>query len=196
MFKPNQPISVIRNQPSSFMPKLFIIMGVSGTGKTTIARHIADKFGVSFLDADDFHSKEAKQYMAANKPLTDEMRKPWVEAILKALKLYFQQDKSVVLAYSGLKSSHRALFRDLPFICHFFCLIGDKAIITSRLSQRKNHFFSSELLDSQFEAMELPKKEEDDVSLVQIEHPLTTITQDINNRIQNIIEKANHEKSF
>ncbi len=174
------------------LPMLFIVMGVSGTGKSTLAKEIADDFSISYLDADDFHSEQAKKHMAANKPLTDAMRKPWLVKILTHLHLLYQQDQSVVLAYSGLKAEHRTLFRGLPFGCYFFCLSGNKKLIASRMSQRAGHFFSPELLDSQFEAMEFPKANEADVSVVNIDRSFIAISTEINKRIDEIREKIKH----
>ena len=171
---------------------LFIVMGVSGTGKSSLAKEVADEFSITFLDADDFHSEQAKNHMADNKPLTDDMRKPWLKAIITQLQSLYQQGKPVVLAYSGLKAEHRALFRELSFGCHFFCLTGDKNLIASRMSQREGHFFSPELLDSQFEAMEFPKANETDVSVVNIDRSFIAISTEINKRIDEIREKINH----
>ena len=173
-------------------PMLFIVMGVSGSGKSSLAKEVADEFSITFLDADDFHSEQAKKHMAANKPLTDDMRKPWLKAIITHLQSLYLQGKSVVLAYSGLKAEHRKLFRELSFGCHFFCLTGDKKLIASRMSQREGHFFSPELLDSQFDAMEFPSLNETDVSVVHIDRPFIVISTEINNRIDEIREKLNH----
>ena len=174
-------------------PRLFIIMGVSGTGKSTLAKQMADEFGYVFVDADDFHSEQAKKHMAANQPLTDEMRQPWLSSILSHLHSLYQQEKSVVLAYSGLKSAHRELFRGLSFLCHFFCLIGDKAIITKRIIQRQGHFFSPALLDSQFEAMEFPQHDEVDVNIINIDRSFLLVANEINKIVKETVERRNND---
>ncbi|WP_041737107.1 gluconokinase [Colwellia psychrerythraea] len=176
------------------LPYLFIVMGVSGTGKSSLAKQISDEFSLVFIDADDFHSAEAKKHMAANKPLTDEMRSPWLSSITDHLVLLSQQGQSIALAYSGLKSVHRNLFRDLPFYCHFFYLIANKNVIANRISQRKNHFFSSDLLDSQFEAMEPPLLSELDVSTINIERPFVLVADEINKLTKQITRKKNNAK--
>jgi len=170
-------------------PSLFIVMGVSGTGKSSLAKKLANELLFTFIDADDFHSEQAKKHMAENKPLTDEMRKPWLAAILAHLQSLSQQGKSVALAYSGLKSAHRALFRQLSFHCHFFYLLGDKSVIAKRIAQRESHFFSAELLDSQFVAMEPPLPDEEDVSVINIERPFLSVTDEIINLAHLIISK-------
>ena len=173
--------------------RLFIVMGVSGTGKSTLAKQMADEFGHVFVDADDFHSEQAKKYMADNQPLTDEMRLPWLSSILKHLQSLYHQEQSVVLAYSGLKSAHRELFRNVGFICHFFCLIGDKAIISKRITQRQGHFFSPALLDSQFAAMEFPQHDEVDVNIINIDRPFLLVANEINNIVKETVELGNND---
>jgi gluconokinase len=170
-------------------PILFIVMGVSGTGKSSLAKKMATELSMTFLDADDFHSAEAKKHMAANKPLTDEMRMPWLANIIAHLNSLHQQGKSVSLAYSGLKLAHRQQFRELPFYCHFFCLNGKKEVIAKRMSQRESHFFSADLLDSQFEAMEKPLLNERGISAINIEQPYLLVANEIINIAQVITKK-------
>lgn len=172
-------------------PQLFIVMGVSGSGKSSLAKHMAHAFDLIFIDADDFHSVEAKKYMADNNPLTDEMREPWVESIITHLNLLYRRGESVVLAYSGLKLAHRTLFRGLYFYSHFFYLIGDKSVIENRIVQREDHFFSPALLDSQFEAMEPPLLSEPGVSQININRPFLSVANEMNKLAQQIIRKIN-----
>ncbi|ALO35505.1 carbohydrate kinase [Colwellia sp. MT41] len=177
-------------QPSRL--RLFIVMGVSGSGKSTLAKKMAEELALTFIDADDFHSEQAKKHMADNKPLTDEMRIPWLTTIIAKLNCLHQQGKSVALAYSGLKSAHRDLFRTLPFYCHFFYLIGDQAVIAKRISQRENHFFSPALLASQFAAMESPLLREQDISSVNSDRPFLLVADEINKLAQLITRKINN----
>jgi gluconokinase len=166
------------NNKQQFMPKLrlFIVMGVSGSGKTVIGRKLAKALNkplskqanFEFIDADDFHSPQAKQQMAANLPLDDEMRKPWVASIMSKLIDLHEDNKSVVLAFSGLKHQHRQCFRSLNFQCHYYYLLTDMSTIKSRMLNRKDHFFKPELLASQFEAMEELKSEEHDVTKIDV----------------------------
>ncbi len=152
--------------------KLFIIMGVSGSGKTVIGKKLAKelnkKSDFEFIDADDFHSTKAKQQMAANIPLNDAMRKPWIEAIIVKLNDLNKQNKNVVLAFSGLKKKHRECFRILNFHCHYYYLFADIKTIRSRMTTRKNHFFSAELLASQFRSMEEVESDENDITKLDI----------------------------
>jgi gluconokinase len=149
-------------------PKLFIVMGVSGSGKTVIGKKLAkdlnEQAEFEFLDADDFHSLEAKQRMAANLPLDDTMREPWILSIMNKLVELNQKNINVVLAFSGLKLQHRKRFRTLNFQCHYYYLLADVSVIESRLLTRKNHFFSAKLLSSQFLAMQEIDSNEKDVT--------------------------------
>ncbi|KGJ93116.1 gluconokinase [Colwellia psychrerythraea] len=183
-------------QLSKTRPYLFIVMGVSGTGKSSVAKHISDEFSWCYVDADDFHSPQAKKHMAENKPLTDEMRTPWLLSITEHLVLLSLQGHSVALAYSGLKSTQRNLFRELPFYCHFFSLVASKDVIAKRISQRKNHFFPLALLDSQFAAMEPPLPSEQDVSVIDIERPLELVANELTKLAKQIIRKKNNEQIF
>jgi len=152
--------------------RLFIIMGVSGSGKTVIGKRLAKELNTKtdfeFIDADDFHSPKAKQQMAENLPLDDAMRQPWIKAIIVKLNDLNKQNKNVVLAFSGLKKKHRECFRMLDFHCHFYYLFADINTIRSRMMMRKNHFFSAELLASQFRAMEAVASDEYDITQLDV----------------------------
>lgn len=146
---------------------LFIVMGVSGSGKTAVGKRLTRDLNkqtdFEFIDADDFHSPAAIQRMAANFPLDDAMRAPWVAAIMNKLVELNENNKNVVLAFSGLKHQHRQCFRNLNYHCHYYYLSADMDVIRSRMKNRKNHFFKSELLVSQFSAMEEINTDELDV---------------------------------
>lgn len=167
------------NQNPISQRKLFIVMGVSGSGKTVIGQKLAVDFGkkaaFQFLDADDFHSPEAKQRMAANLPLDDSMRKPWVAAIMNKLVELDKQQMNVVLAFSGLKHQHRECFRTLGFQCHFYYLTADINIIKSRMEKRRNHFFKPELLASQFNDMQAIQLNESDTVKIDVSGTLEQV---------------------
>jgi len=135
-------------------PLLVVVMGVSGTGKTTLATEIANTLDMTFIDADSLHSQAAIQQMSQGIALTDEQRIPWIERICSQLNQFETQGKSCVLAYSGLKRQHRQLiFSAYHHTCGIL-LNTDQAIIEKRLQARKNHFMSPLLLSSQIAAME------------------------------------------
>lgn len=146
------------------MPAL-IILGVSGSGKTTVARGLAQHYGYEFLDADDFHSAEAKAQMASGVPLTDAQREPWVAALAHALQTNEQEGRSSVLAFSGLRAAHRQALRDSGVPMRFVFLHAEQAQVAARLTDRTGHFMPADLLASQYEALQLPTDEPDVISV-------------------------------
>lgn len=151
-------------------------MGVCGSGKSTVAKSVADHFGYRFLDADDYHSDEAKLRMSSGIPLTDEMRKPWVRSICGHLRQLSYLDVSCTLAFSGLRKEHRQKLRDTGHNVVFLFLNGDKATIRKRMQSRPGHFMPAKLLDSQFDALERPSCESD-VHSIDIDPPLDKVTE-------------------
>lgn len=153
------------------LPKLIIVMGVSGCGKSTVGKQLAEDLGYQFIEADDFHSVTAKQQMANGIPLTDAEREPWLQRLTQHLiqpsTQHSIQGKLVdsVLAYSGLRRRHRQLFRELGFSTLFIHLTAEMDIISQRMSQREGHFMPESMLASQFSAMELPEAEPDMITL-------------------------------
>jgi len=154
---------------------LVIVMGVSGTGKSTIAKTVAEQLGFEFLEADDFHSEQAKQAMGNNIPLTEALRAPWIVTLCKQLSSLHQQGKQVVMAYSGLKSKHRDCFRALDYHCHYYYLQAEQSTVSTRITQRKGHFFNADLLASQYAAMEAPKPHETDITSIDATKSITDI---------------------
>ena len=152
-------------QSIDLYPKLIVVMGVSGCGKSTIAQELAQHLLIPFLDADDFHSTEAKSLMFSGIPLTDEMRIPWVKKIKNYLVNSHSNDHGVVLAFSGLKKQHRNMLRMLNFDISYFHLHAPFKDIHHRLDKRQNHFFCSKLSASQYEALESTVNESDVIEI-------------------------------
>lgn len=153
------PNKIVSNPESQ--TNLIIVMGVSGSGKSTLAKALADNYGYVYLDADDFHSDAARAQMARKIPLTDEQRAPWIALLKQRLQESAKTQSHSVLAFSGLKQKHRDQLRDAGLRTVFLFLNSDKATIQTRLSHRENHFMAPELLDSQFDSLEIPKHEPD-----------------------------------
>ena len=145
--------------------RVAVVMGVSGSGKTTLARALADAWGANFLDADDFHSDQAKALMAAGEPLTDAMREPWVARIVADLQRRVADGARVTLAFSGLRRQHRDMLRAAGLPLRFIFLRGEAALIGERMRARSGHYMPVSLLDSQFAALEEPIAEADVVVL-------------------------------
>ncbi len=133
------------------------IMGVSGSGKTTIGKILSQKTGYPFYDADDFHSLENKSKMNAGIPLTDEDRWPWLDSINHFV-VEANKKKSVILVCSALKKSYRKRLSEMiEDNSRWFFLDGDFNTILDRLNNRGDHYMPASLLQSQFDALEIPQ---------------------------------------
>ena len=136
------------------MATIYIVMGVSGVGKTTLGKAIAQQLDIPFYDADDFHPQENKDKMAAGIPLQDEDRWPWLNHIVTQ---YDQWEiEGAVLACSALKESYRKRLKVDQSKVKTIYLSASFDNIAQRLSVRKNHFFNPSLLQSQFDTLEAP----------------------------------------
>ncbi len=134
-----------------------IVMGVSGCGKTTVGRALAERLDATFLDADDFHPEANVDKMRVGMPLNDEDRAPWLSTLNDELRTRSDYGEQVVLACSALKSNYRvAIVEGLP-IAHWIFLDGSFELIAARMRERPNHYMPESLLRSQFDALERPK---------------------------------------
>ena len=134
---------------------VLVIMGVVGSGKTTVGTLLAQKLGWQFADADDFHPDENIRKMSQGIPLTDADRGPWLAAMRGAIEQWHNKRKSVVLACSALKHSYREELRAADV--HFVYLKGDVELIGRRLHARRGHFATDSILESQFADLEEPR---------------------------------------
>ncbi len=136
---------------------VIIVMGVSGSGKTTIAQKLADRLGWQFADADDFHPPENVEKMSAGMPLNDNDRAPWLQILRSQIDLWLDCDRPTVLACSALKSRYRCLLGSERSQVQLVYLKGEFTKILQRMQQRDNHFMKPEMLRSQFDALEEPE---------------------------------------
>lgn len=167
-------------------PVLVICMGVSGSGKSTIAADLAQEFDLEFIEADDYHSDENKARMKAGIPLTDEMREPWIDTLCLLLKARCRNGINCTLAYSGLRRAHRQRFRELGFRTILLHLGGDRNLIAERMAQRASHYMPASLLDSQFAAME-PADSEPDLVTINGTAPLAEVIEACRNRVRDFL---------
>lgn len=137
---------------------VIILMGVSGSGKTTIGQQLAQELGWPFSDADQFHAPTNIARMRQGVPLTDEDRWPWLHALRAHIVTCVQQGVSAVLACSALKQAYRESLMVDEATVRLVYLRGDFDLIHDRLTQRQGHFMPPELLASQFAALEEPEQ--------------------------------------
>jgi len=137
---------------------IYIVFGVSGSGKTTIGKHLANDLGISFYDADDFHPKTNIKKMSQGLPLNDDDRAPWLQTIGDEI-ISWSNKEGAVLACSALKKTYRKTLQsiDKKYIKWIF-LDGSFDLISKRMESRKDHFFKKEMLVSQFETLEKPSQ--------------------------------------
>lgn len=137
------------------MNYLFVVMGVSGCGKSSIGKELAEALDLPFYDADDFHPKENIEKMKAGTPLNDQDRLPWLKRLNDLL--HDQEKHGMVLACSALKESYRVILQEeLDQKIQWIFLNGSKELIFERMNQRSGHFMPIDLLTSQFEVLEIP----------------------------------------
>jgi len=146
-------------------PTVLVIMGVSGSGKTTIATGLAKRLGWPYRDADDFHPKANIEKMRSGIPLTDEDRWPWLNAIAAWIDEERAKATPAIVTCSALKRSYRSIIiGDRPDVRLVF-LQGGKELLAHRLKARHGHFMPPALLDSQFADLEPPGPDENPITV-------------------------------
>ena len=138
---------------------VFVVMGVSGCGKSTVGKLIAEKLGARYAEGDTFHPPANVEKMRGGQPLDDNDRAPWLAAMAAAIRDWNARGETVVLACSALKRRYRDVLRTGGDV-RFIHLAGDKATIAARLAARTDHYMPPTLLDSQFATLEPPGEDE------------------------------------
>ena len=144
--------------PSFTRPPVLVLMGVTGTGKSTVAGVLAGRLDWDLCDGDDLHPPENVKKMAAGHPLTDEDRWPWLQRVAEWVHERIRAGRPGIITCSALKRSYRDLFRDEHVV--FVHLCGTRDQIVARLATRHGHFMPASLVDSQFAALEPPGPDE------------------------------------
>jgi gluconokinase len=134
---------------------VIILMGVTGSGKTTAGRKLAESLGWDYFDADDFHSAANVAKMKSGVPLNDEDRNPWLESLQRLIKERLANGQPAVLACSALKQTYREVLI-IDDRVKLVYLKGDYDLIKARLGARSNHYMNPSLLESQFQTLEEP----------------------------------------
>jgi len=134
---------------------IIVVMGVAGSGKTTVGTMLAEAMTCQFLEGDSLHSRENVEKMSQGIPLTDADRAPWLAAIHSRILEVFERGQDLVVACSALKQQYRALLaKDVPVTWVY--LKGSPALIRARLEHRPSHFMKADMLASQFDALDEP----------------------------------------
>ncbi len=152
-------------------PRFYLIMGVSGSGKSAVGRALAQKLGWDFYDADDYHPAANIEKMASGIPLIDEDRLPWLDTLHAIISKSLQENRPGVLACSSLKGSYRTRLMDGNQGVQLVYLKGSFELIRSRMSARTEHYMQPTLLQSQFDILEEPN----DALVMDITRPVNEI---------------------
>lgn len=161
------------------VPSVIVVMGVSGSGKSTIGQQLAERLRWSFFDGDDFHPPENIAKMSQGIPLDDDDRRPWLQAMHAKLADLLAQGTPTVLAASLLRQRYRDLvlsgLRDVRLVY----LKADPRLIDERLQQRQGHFFKPQLLASQLQILEEPA----DAVVISVDAPSASIVAQLVNEL-------------
>jgi gluconokinase len=160
------------------MPCVLVVMGVSGSGKSTIGEKLAAQLGWIYEDGDRFHPASNVAKMSAGQPLTDEDRWPWLRAIAEEIDRVCEAGEHAVIACSALKHAYRDILVHGRSDVRIIYLNGAQELIASRLARRKGHFMPPGLLESQFKTLEPPGESENPLT-VSIDSPVEPIVDDI-----------------
>ena len=160
------------------IPCALVVMGVSGSGKSTIAESLARRLAWSFEDGDKFHPASNVAKMSAGQPLTDTDRWPWLQAIADEIDRVCMAGSHAVIACSALKRAYRDVLVHGRGDVRIVFLDGTQQLIADRLAQRKGHFMPPGLLDSQFATLQPPDPAEKPIT-VSIDAPVEAIVDDI-----------------
>jgi gluconokinase len=159
-----RPLSI--PPPETAVTSHLVVMGVAGSGKTTIAGGLAARLGYAFAEGDDFHPEANVAKMARGEPLTDTDRAPWLKSLAAWIAAQHASGRSSVLACSALKRRYRDTLRgDAPGRVVFVHLTAAREALLERLKSRKGHYMPPELLDSQLAALEPLQPDERGITL-------------------------------
>jgi gluconokinase len=146
---------------------VIVLMGVSGSGKTTVGIPLAAALGGEFAEGDDYHPPANVEKMRQGIPLDDADRRPWLEALSAEIGRWLADGRTMVLACSALKRSYRAILRGGRPEVRFVHLKGSAPVLRARLAERRGHYMPASLLDSQLAALEEPQ----DAIVVTVDRP-------------------------
>jgi gluconokinase len=139
---------------------ILVIMGVCGCGKTVVGQDVARRLEYNFIEGDEYHPPGSVAKMRSGIPLTDDDRRPWLEALGRRIAEAHAAGEGLVVSCSALKRRYRDILRGSGLPVHFVHLAGPSALIARRMEGRSGHFMPASLIDSQFAALEPPGPDE------------------------------------
>jgi gluconokinase len=145
---------------ASGAPRALVVMGVAGSGKTTVSRLAAERLGWAFVEADELHTPASRERMRAGAPLTDADREPWLGRVRQRMEQQMDEGRSVVVACSALRRSYRDALHVAGYPVRFVWLDVSEGELRRRLEARKGHFAGRALLGSQLITLEVPARDE------------------------------------
>lgn len=166
------------DRPTASRPPIVLVMGVSGSGKTTIGKMLAERLDWPFKEGDDFHPQANIDKMHAGAPLNDEDRQPWLAAIAGWIDQQVAKNQPSIITCSALKRSYRDFLRDGRPQIMLVYLRASPEVLAQRLSHRRGHFMPASLLDSQLDTLEAPTPDENPL-VVDDDAPPKTVVEDV-----------------
>lgn len=155
--------------------QLWILMGVSGCGKSVVAQRLSSALNIPCLDGDFLHPRHNVDKMANGQALDDDDRLPWLQALNQAAYAMLRTNPNSLMVCSALKKNYRDILRQNNAGIRFIFLNGNKDVVKERLQQRKGHFFKATMLDSQFNTLENPDVDEKDIITIDINQTLDSV---------------------
>lgn len=159
-----------------------VIMGISGSGKTTMATALSQRLGWAYAEADEFHSPENITKMTQGIPLTDEDRQPWLTSIQRWVSGKTTEGQSTIVTCSALKRSYREILAAADGDVRFVHLLGEVELIRSRMKTRTGHFMPESLLPSQMSTLQPLQYDENGITVMNVGTP-AEVTEEILNRL-------------
>lgn len=157
------------------MGQVFVMMGVSGSGKTTVGKALAQRLGAPFYDGDDFHPPQNVAKMASGVPLDDADRHPWLARLHDLIREHLARGETAVVACSALKQKYRDQLRHGNDGLIFVYLQGSFDLLWERMKTRQAHFMKADMLQSQFATLEPPSPH--NTLVISVEHNVERIVQ-------------------
>ncbi len=181
-----RPSSAVQDSRATLekpVPRLIVVIGVCGCGKSTLGTSLAKHLRKPFLDADDFHPAENKEKMGRGIPLSDADRWPWLDTLARALAFKGKEAGMAVAACSALRRSYRerlVLMAGEPIM--FVMLEGSRELIAERLALRRGHFMPAGMLDSQLATLE-PLQDDEQAIKLDIAQPMAVMVKEVHDRL-------------